>query len=76
MFRPPFDPRLCYSFRGLLVYYLFADRSRYLSAALKVRELTKSDFEGELEEHQSFAAAREIAASTKRLVAIGFFDPD
>jgi len=60
---------------------LFADRSRHLNASLNVREatiaeLTKSDFEGELEEHQSFAAAREIAATTKRLVAIGFFDPD
>ena len=56
---------------------LFADRSRHLNASLNVREatiaeLTKSDFEGELEEHQSFATAREIAASTKRLVAIGF----
>ena len=28
------------------------------------------------EEHLSFAAAREIAASSKQLVAIGFFDPD
>ena len=58
----------------------FANQTRHLNASLKIREdtlskLTQSDFEGELETFESFADAREIAESSQRLVAIGFFDP-
>jgi len=58
----------------------FANQSRHLSASLKVRKkiinvLVNSSFPETLKKSETLALAKENAQSTKRLVAIGFFEP-
>ncbi len=58
----------------------FANQTRHLNASLELRNqviygFTQSTHERDLEVSKSFAAARESARSSDRLVAVGFFAP-
>jgi len=59
----------------------FANQSRHLGASLQLREdaiaaLTETNFTGKLKTYGSFAAARDDAIDSDRLLTIGFFNPD